>query len=78
MYLFLSLYYFYFPLVYEWSDGTPVEYTNWEPGEPNDSGGTEECVEAFLNPGRAWNDLDCGSPRHWICRIPKGKSISLQ
>ncbi|XP_072020400.1 macrophage mannose receptor 1-like [Amphiura filiformis] len=57
---------------YEWSDGSPVEYTNWEPGEPNDYGGIEECVESFLNPGRAWNDLDCNAPRHWICRIPKG------
>ena len=49
-----------------------MEYTNWERGEPNDSGGTEECVESFLNPGRGWNDLDCNGPRHWICRIPKG------
>ena len=27
-----------------WSDGTPVEYTHWADGEPNDSGGTEMCV----------------------------------
>ena len=50
---------------------TPVEYTDWEEGEPNDYGDIEDCVEAFLNEGRGWNDQDCTGGRHWICRIEK-------
>ena len=63
-----------FPLIgYEWTDGSPVDYTNWELGEPNDSGGSEECVESFLSSGRAWNDNRCDAVRNWICKMPKGK-----
>ena len=54
---------------------TPVEYTNWEPGEPNDYGDSEDCVESFMNPGRGWNDQECSDARHWICRIEKSKSL---
>ncbi|RXN38610.1 zinc finger MYM-type 1-like protein [Labeo rohita] len=28
-----------------WSDGTPNDYTNWCPGEPNNSGSPENCGE---------------------------------
>ncbi|XP_022088435.1 uncharacterized protein LOC110978072 [Acanthaster planci] len=57
---------------YSWSDGTPVEYTNWGAGEPNDYGGWEECVETDFKGGK-WNDLGCWNRRNYICSIPKGK-----
>ena len=28
-----------------WSDGSPLNFVNWNPGEPNDSHGGEKCVE---------------------------------
>ena len=30
-----------------WSDGTPVNFVNWNAGEPNNANGGENCVEMF-------------------------------
>ncbi|MCT4580750.1 MAG: PKD domain-containing protein [Flavobacteriales bacterium] len=43
---------------YYWYDGSPVIYTNWRAGEPNNSGGNENCTQIF--PDGLWNDLNCG------------------
>ncbi|MES2800336.1 MAG: lectin-like protein [Bacteroidota bacterium] len=45
-----------------WYDQSPVTFTNWAPGEPNQSG-DEDCVQIYYNganPG-TWNDLSCSS-----------------
>lgn len=41
-------------------DGSPVDglYSNWAGGEPNDSGGDEDCAQ-FYSGGSGWNDLPC-------------------
>jgi len=41
---------------FEWSDGTVAKYTNWNAGEPNNSGGTEDYAEMLGSTGK-WNDL---------------------
>jgi|GEM_PF-605046 len=38
-----------------WYDQSPVVYTNWAPGEPNNAGGDESCVQIY--PDGMWNDL---------------------
>ena len=59
---------------FEWSDRTPVDYTNWWENEPNNVGNLgEDCVEMFGN-HRGWNDESCGGLRNWICKIAKGMS----
>ena len=40
-----------------WYDQSPVVYTNWAPGEPNNSGGDEDCTQIY--PNGSWNDLPC-------------------
>jgi hypothetical protein len=40
-----------------WSDGTVAKYTNWNPGEPNNSGGVEHYAELLGSNGQ-WNDLN--------------------
>jgi len=42
---------------FAWTDGTPTTYTNWNPGEPNNSGGIEDFTELLGSNGR-WNDQD--------------------
>lgn len=45
-----------------WYDQSPISYTNWAPGEPNQAG-EEDCVQIYPgapNPGM-WNDLSCTS-----------------
>ncbi|XP_054422207.1 low affinity immunoglobulin epsilon Fc receptor [Pteronotus mesoamericanus] len=49
-----------------WMDGSPLEYSNWRPGEPNNGGQGEDCV-MMLGSGQ-WNDAFCSSPLGgWVC-----------
>ncbi len=43
--------------IFEWYDQSPVSYTNWAPGEPNNAGGDEDCTQIY--PDGQWNDLPC-------------------
>ncbi|XP_070289353.1 pulmonary surfactant-associated protein D-like [Myotis yumanensis] len=47
--------------------GKPLVYSNWSPGEPNNDGGNEHCVEMYTN-GK-WNDKFCGEKRLVICEF---------
>ena len=62
-----------------WVDGSPLQYTNWRPGEPTTrglAGNDENCVEVDLSDGK-WNDEDCNSKRAFICEKPLGECLSL-
>ncbi|XP_043835690.1 low affinity immunoglobulin epsilon Fc receptor isoform X1 [Dromiciops gliroides] len=50
-----------------WMDGSPLGYSNWSPGEPNNQGQGEDCVAMRGINGR-WNDANCrGQQDSWIC-----------
>ncbi|XP_028416050.1 neurogenic locus notch homolog protein 1-like [Dendronephthya gigantea] len=45
-----------------------ISYGNWNPGEPNNAGGNENCVEMFNGATGKWNDLPCSISRHYFCQ----------
>uniref|UniRef100_A0A8C9SL77 C-type lectin domain-containing protein n=1 Tax=Scleropages formosus TaxID=113540 RepID=A0A8C9SL77_SCLFO len=49
---------------YSWSDGWPVFFTNWGPGEPTNEKG-EGCVSMHSSPHLhgVWNDTLCNSAK---------------
>ncbi|KAG8574391.1 hypothetical protein GDO81_009162 [Engystomops pustulosus] len=51
---------------WEWTDGSPVTYSAWDVGEPNDSD-TEHCAEV-MGGSQAWNDRPCHHKLNYICK----------
>ncbi|ERE75495.1 low affinity immunoglobulin epsilon Fc receptor-like isoform 2 [Cricetulus griseus] len=49
-----------------WMDGSPVGYSNWSPGEPNNAEQGEDCV--LMRESGQWNDYSCRSFLYaWVC-----------
>ncbi|KAH9498738.1 chromatin-modulating protein mrc1 [Bulinus truncatus] len=56
-----------------WTDNTPVTYTNWNPGEPNNQN-DEDCVSMIG--GGKWNDGQCSYPLNMVaCKMPMGLQL---
>eukprot|EP00794_Sanderia_malayensis_P009501 gene9501-biopygen7842 len=55
----------------EWSNGSPVTFTDWKTGEPNNWESREHCVAIVLyTDGLPWNDDVCDHIKEFICEIP--------
>lgn len=52
------------------TSGNPFTFTDWGPGEPNDTGGNEDCMLLLSNTGYTWNDLPCSTNSLYICEKP--------
>jgi len=50
-----------------WADGTPLTFSNWGVGEPNNIGGEENCVEVW--PNGDWNDVPCHEEMRYVMEI---------
>lgn len=54
-----------------WSDATSTGYTNWHPGEPNNTNtGSEDCIVLNrFSPDTTWNDNSCTASWPFICEV---------
>nr|XP_020506487.1 macrophage mannose receptor 1-like [Labrus bergylta] len=53
---------------YMWVDFSPLTYTHWGPGEPNNANGEEQCVQMNRHQG-GWNDANCGrAGAGYVCK----------
>lgn len=59
----------FFPDGFQWKDGSPVSFLNWNKGEPSDAMNStqEECVEMYTDNGK-WNDVTCFTKRRYTCK----------
>ena len=56
--------------VFEWCDGTDVDYEHWWDVAPDDWLGKEDCGTVLVSDG-LWNDHDCSGGRGaYVCRTP--------
>ncbi|XP_035285342.1 lactose-binding lectin l-2-like isoform X2 [Anguilla anguilla] len=52
-----------------WSDRSAVDFTTWNPGQPDDWQGVEDCVHANVPEQKNWNDVYCSQTYHFICAV---------
>ncbi len=54
---------------WEWVDGSPVTFTAWHDGEPNDGDwlSSENCATMCTFSDRTWNDTACHDTRPYVC-----------
>ncbi|XP_033972086.1 lactose-binding lectin l-2-like [Trematomus bernacchii] len=50
-----------------WSDGCAAKFVSWSSGQPDNTGGTEDCVHTNYGPVNKWNDLPCSNTHPSVC-----------
>ena len=52
-----------------WSpSNTPLSYTNWNAGEPNNAYGGQDCMQIYSS-GK-WDDDKCMNQQKYVCQQP--------
>ena len=52
--------------IYHWSDGSVVDYTQWDEGQPNDQQGSQQCTKFYKRMGY-WSDVNCAHEYGYVC-----------
>ncbi|XP_026181608.1 ladderlectin-like [Mastacembelus armatus] len=50
-----------------WIYGDKFKYTNWAPGQPDNFGGVQHCLQMNHGDAKLWDDLNCQTPLPSIC-----------
>lgn len=51
-----------------WADGSPVDFTRWAKGQPDDAACGEDCAALKPKSDGTWSDSHCALRRPFICR----------
>ncbi len=51
-----------------WADGSPVDFTRWAKGQPDDAACGEDCAALKPKSDGTWSDGHCALRRPFICR----------
>ncbi|XP_066572231.1 lactose-binding lectin l-2 isoform X2 [Amia ocellicauda] len=57
--------------VWLWNDGTPLVYTNWNHGQPDDEAGLAHCLEMNVGEAEGWSDHTCHEAMPFFCRTER-------
>ncbi|XP_014877062.1 type-2 ice-structuring protein-like isoform X1 [Poecilia latipinna] len=53
--------------IWLWSDGSPMSYTNWCRGQPDNTRGMQRCLQMNYSGGKCWDDFSCRGPKPSVC-----------
>ena len=45
----------------------PIGYDDWFPGQPNNDGGEQDCMQLYGNYHYHWDDNECEKTNPFIC-----------
>ncbi|XP_041658949.1 macrophage mannose receptor 1-like [Cheilinus undulatus] len=60
---------------YVWSDGSPLQFQDWEANEPDNKKNLESCVQMDVRRTSlqgSWSDVHCETDLWWLCQIHRG------
>ncbi|XP_032438031.1 type-2 ice-structuring protein-like [Xiphophorus hellerii] len=52
---------------WSWTDGTLMTFTNWCPGEPNNAGWRQHCMQMNYSGEKCWDDHRCAVKQPSVC-----------
>uniref|UniRef100_F6Y2F6 Macrophage mannose receptor 1 n=1 Tax=Monodelphis domestica TaxID=13616 RepID=F6Y2F6_MONDO len=55
-------------MYFEWSDGTPVTFTKWMPGEPSHANNRQEDCVVMTGKDGYWSDHPCENSFGYVCK----------
>ena len=58
--------------MFEWTDGSAVQFTNWNTNQPDNWRNYEHCVHTIHWAEGRWNDIGCAYNMGYICKKKKG------
>ncbi|RWS20739.1 hepatic lectin-like protein [Leptotrombidium deliense] len=61
---------------WEWIDGKPHSFANWGEGQPNNHGGSQNCIRIFKT--GHWDDCSCNTPLYTVCKPRNCKQFMVK
>ncbi len=52
-----------------WDHGETVSYTNWQSGQPDNSGGSQDCAVLYQPFSYKWDDNNCTTTYDYLCEM---------